>query len=128
MTREFQIAGWCALLTEVLIVVFIILQFRVTDMTLAKGRIDYFNTGWTMIRADGRQQGIESLPYAGESNAEEVIILENRIPQEYAGKTLSFLSAEIIRQDLVSVMGFQKPFSVICTGISPLSLLIHGRE
>ena len=63
-------------------------------MTLAKGRIDYFNTGWTMIRADGRQQGIESLPYAGESNAEEVIILENRIPQEYAGKTLSFLSAE----------------------------------
>ena len=94
MTREFQIAGWCALLTEVLIVVFIILQFQVTDMTLAKGRIDYFNTGWTMIRADGSQQGIESLPYAGESNAEEVIILENRIPQEYAGKTLSFLSAE----------------------------------
>ena len=94
MVRRFQTIGWCALLIEVLIVVFIILQFQVTDMTLAKGEIDHFNTGWIMIRADGSRQNIERLPYAGKSSAGEIIILENRISPKYAGKTLSFLSAE----------------------------------
>ena len=94
MIWGFQTIGWCALLIEALVVVFIILQFHVTDMTLAKGRVEDFNSGWTVIRADGSHQNIERLPYAGESDAGEVIILENTIPQKYAGETLSFLSAE----------------------------------
>lgn len=92
--RILQKMGWGALIVEGMLVVFILLCFHVTDMTLAKGDIYSFDTGWTMIREDGTSEKIAQLPYAGTSAAGETIILENTIPQQFAGKTLEFLSAD----------------------------------
>jgi signal transduction histidine kinase/response regulator RpfG family c-di-GMP phosphodiesterase len=86
--------GWGALIVEGLLVVFILLCFHVTDMTLAKGDICSFDTGWTMVREDGTSEKIVHLPYASTSAPGETIILENTIPQQFAGKTLAFLSAD----------------------------------
>lgn len=71
-----------------------IFVFKIKDMTAAKGEINDFNTGWTIVRPDGSSSEIEELPYSEPSKAYEVFAIENTIPEEYRGKTISFLSAD----------------------------------
>ncbi len=82
-----------------LILFFIILGivafgFDVSDMTLSKGQVYDFSTGWTMTGESGEIIELEELPYLGKSEPNELVIMENNIPTEYFGKTMSFLSAD----------------------------------
>lgn len=82
------------LFIDIVLVILVIAAFRVDDMTLSKGEVHSFNSGWTMLWQNGTSQPLEELPYLGNSEPGEVIIMENTIPREYFGKTLSFLSAD----------------------------------
>jgi len=68
--------------------------FKIKDMTAAKGELYDFNSGWTLVRPDGSRSEIESLPYSEPSNAYELFTIENTIPEEFRGMTISFLSAD----------------------------------
>lgn len=68
--------------------------FKVDDMTVSKGNIYEFNHNWTLTWPDKTSYTIEELPYLGQSEPGEMVIFENTIPKEYAGKTMSFLSAD----------------------------------
>lgn len=63
-------------------------------MTLSKGEVHTFNTGWTMNWQNGERLMLSELPYLGNSEPGELVIMENTIPEEYFGKTISFLSAD----------------------------------
>lgn len=65
-------------------------------MTLAKGEMQPFNTGWVMIREDGTKTELQELPYYSTSRPNEKIVIQNTIPREYLGKTMTFLSADKI--------------------------------
>lgn len=67
--------------------------FHVQDMTLSNGKSYDFNTGWTLIRADGSRTSC-TLPYSEKCGADTLVVLENTIPPQYAGMTLYFLSAD----------------------------------
>lgn len=79
---------------DIILVILVIVAFQVDDMTLSKGEVHGFNTGWTMTWQNGESVTLGELPYLGQSEPEEVVIMENTIPKEYFGKTLSFLSAD----------------------------------
>ena len=94
MLKTYQKMLWGVLLFQTLFLAFLFLNSQIKDETLAKGKIDDFNRGWVLIREDGKRESIDQLPYKAKSNAYETVILENKIPKEYAGQTLSFLSAD----------------------------------
>ena len=94
MLKTYQKMLWGVLLFQSLFLAFLFLNSQIKDETLAKGKIDDFNRGWVLIREDGKRESIDQLPYKAKSNAYETVILENKIPKEYAGQTLSFLSAD----------------------------------
>ncbi|MGN1313861.1 MAG: response regulator [Lachnospiraceae bacterium] len=79
---------------DLLLLLFVALGFKVDDMTLSKGKVDEFNSGWVLTGEDGESVILDKLPYMGESTAEETLVMENTIPPEYFGKTLAFLSAD----------------------------------
>lgn len=85
---------WFVLLFDFALLVFVAVSFKVDDMTLSKGEVYDFNNGWELYRQDGEGIAIDELPYLGESDAGELLILENTIPKEYFGMTMSFLSAD----------------------------------
>ena len=68
-------------------------SFEIVDMTIATSGVEKFNTGWELIREDGSKKSI-TLPYKEDSKANRVVYIENTIPKEYWGKTLSFPSAD----------------------------------
>lgn len=78
----------------VVLIVYVIVWFKVDDMTLSKGDVYEFNSGWIMQREQGNTIDIAELPFLGNSRPGETIIISNHIPQEYYGMTLSFLSAD----------------------------------
>ena len=84
---------WVALAIEIIVLLVVVINSNVDNMTLSKGEIYDFNTGWIITRQDGSSQKIKSLPYSERSKAGE-IILSNTIPKKYSGMTMSFLSAE----------------------------------
>ena len=92
--KVFQKLVWVVMGLYVAIIVFAICNFQVDDMTLSKGKIYEYNANWSMIREDGTCVEIDSLPFSAESKPGEIIIIENMIPEEYKGLTLSFLSAD----------------------------------
>ena len=63
-------------------------------MTLAKGKVQSFNTGWVLIREDGTKTDLQELPYSATSRPNEKVIIQNTIPKEFWGETLTFLSAD----------------------------------
>lgn len=63
-------------------------------MTLAKGKMQSFNTGWVLIREDGIKTELQELPYYSTSRPNEKIVIQNTIPREYWGETMTFLSAD----------------------------------
>ena len=96
---------WVALAIELIVLLVVVINSNVDNMTLSKGEIYNFNTGWTITRQDGSYQKIKSLPYSEKSKAGEKIILSNTIPKKYSGMTMSFLSAD--KQFRVTIDGRQ---------------------
>ncbi|MDD6812090.1 MAG: ATP-binding protein [Lachnospiraceae bacterium] len=92
--KFFQKAVWLVLGIELCILIFALMTFQVDDMTLSKGKTYDFNQNWTILREDGTIEPIEELPYTSDCKAGETVTIENTIPQEYWGMTLSFLSAD----------------------------------
>ncbi|MDY5180842.1 ATP-binding protein [Butyribacter sp.] len=92
--KKFKKLIWAALAIEIIVLIVIIVNSDVDNMTLSKGRIDNFNTGWTITREDCSSSKIKSLPYSDKSKAGEKIVLSNTIPKKYSGMTMSFLSAD----------------------------------
>ena len=96
---------WVALAIEIIVLLVVVINSNVDNMTLSKGEIYNFNTGWIITRQDGSSQKIKSLPYSERSKAGEKIILNNTIPKKYSGMTMSFLSAD--KQFRVTIDGRQ---------------------
>ena len=92
--KKFKKLIWAALAIEIIVLIVIVINSDVDNMTLSKGRIDNFNTGWTITREDVSSSKIKSLPYSEKSKAGEKIVLSNTIPKKYSGMTMSFLSAD----------------------------------
>ncbi len=84
---------WIILAVQWILIVYAAHFFNVEEETLHKGRVDDFNTGWTLIREDGSEQAIE-LPYYEDCAANTVIKVKNIIPEEYWGKTITLLTAD----------------------------------
>lgn len=101
--KKFKKLIWAALAIEIIVLIVIVINSDVDNMTLSKGRIDNFNTGWTITREDGSSSKIKSLPYSEKSKAGEKIVLSNTIPKKYSGMTMSFLSAD--KQIRVTING-----------------------
>ncbi len=72
----------------------VVFDFQIGDMTLSKGLVYDFNENWILTGEDNTSIAIETLPYLGKSEPGEVVFMENVIPKEYFGKTMSFLSAD----------------------------------
>lgn len=94
------------------VIMFIILNFfKVDDMTLATGEVTNLDSGWTLMYPDGHAEQLETLPYASESKAGDVLVLSTRLPRKFCGKTLFFLSADkelIVRMDGEDIYSFGK--------------------
>jgi signal transduction histidine kinase/FixJ family two-component response regulator/HPt (histidine-containing phosphotransfer) domain-containing protein len=92
--KRFNNVVWVISIIYFAIIVYVVSDFKIEDTSISKGNIYDFNTGWVMIMEDGTRYEIDSLPFSAPSNAGETVVLENTIPSEYAGLTLSFLSAD----------------------------------
>ena len=80
-------------------------------MTLGQGKVYSFDTGWTLSYPDGRKVQVQSLPYHSVCKAEDILVMEKKIPEQYYGKTMFFLSADkelVIRMDGEEIYSFGK--------------------
>lgn len=84
---------WIVLIWSLLVLTYVTTQFRIEDMTLAKGEVFSFDENWEIIWQDGTH-ATEDLPYLGTSQAGERVVMENTLPEAYWGMTMSFLSAD----------------------------------
>lgn len=87
---------WLLLVFQFFLLLYVIFTFQVQDVTLSKGETYEFNTGWRLKREKGEERILEKLPYLGKSKAEEILIMDNYLPEQYKGKTMAFLSADKI--------------------------------
>ena len=92
--KYFKKVAWFVLVLFLLLCVYVVVKFQVDDMTLYKGEVKEFNNGWILTGADGSTVALNELPFSGESQPEELIVIENRIPEEFWGMSMSFLSAD----------------------------------
>lgn len=92
--KRLKNAAWLVVVLQIILVIYVAVAFQVDDMTLVKGEVFDFNTGWTVCREDGRRVEAVSLPYTDSSNAYETVVMENTIPKEFAGLTMRFLTAD----------------------------------
>lgn len=92
--KYFNKKAWFVLFLDLFLLIFVAAVFKVDDMTLSKGEVFEFNSNWTLIWPDGERVLVEELPYLGNSEPGELIVLEQVIPREYFGKTMAFLSAD----------------------------------
>ena len=83
-----------AFVIQLIFLLVVLLGFHVDDTTLSKGEVRDWNVGWTLVRSDGTEEVIDSLPFQDTSNADETVVLRTKVPKEYAGKTFFFLSAD----------------------------------
>lgn len=93
MKKHYEII-WIILLIQLMVITISLRTAKVDDMTLAKGQVQSFDEGWVLVREDGETTSIQKLPYNTTSRASETVTIENIIPEEYKGKTLSVLSAD----------------------------------
>ena len=68
--------------------------FDIKDMTASNGTITEFNDGWTLVRPDGTEVEIATLPYSEPSKAGDVYYLNKKLNKGDAGNTIRFLSAD----------------------------------
>ncbi|MBR3606462.1 MAG: response regulator [Lachnospiraceae bacterium] len=87
---------WLLLVFQFFLLLYVVFTFQVQDVTLSKGETYEFNTGWRLKREKGEERILEKLPYLGKSKAEEILIMDNYLPERYKGKTMAFLSADKI--------------------------------
>lgn len=85
---------WAIFFIQLLVIAIVLKTAKVDDTTLAKGKVQSFNTGWVLIRDNGTKTDLQKLPYNGTSQPNEKIVIKNTIPREYWGETLAFLSAD----------------------------------
>ena len=90
----FKKIAWFVLGLFLLLCIYVVVKFQVDDMTLYKGEVNEFNNGWILTGEDGSAVALNELPFSGESKPGELIIIENRIPEEFWGMSMSFLSAD----------------------------------
>lgn len=91
--KVYRRVAWILMAIMIGVTVYATVTFQIEDMTVAKGKIDTFNEGWVLVREDGTRTDI-TLPHASSCNADEVVVIENRIPEKFWGLTMSFLSAD----------------------------------
>ena len=96
MMKKYYKVIWMIFLIQLAVIAIVITTAKVDDMTLAKGKVQSFNEGWVLVREDGSQKELQSLPHNDTSRSGEKITIKNNIPKEYWGKTLTFLSADKI--------------------------------
>ena len=92
--KKYRILIGLFIIFDIIFFIVVANQFEVDNMTVAVDDVTSFNEGWVLYREDGSSFPIERLPYREPSEAGTVIAMENTIPKEYAGKTLSFLSVD----------------------------------
>lgn len=85
---------WGVFFVQFIVIMIVLMTSKVDDMTLAKGKMQSFNTGWVLIREDGTKTDLQELPYYSTSRPDEKVVIQNTIPEEYWGETLTFLSAD----------------------------------
>jgi len=91
--KAFKRGVWFIIAVQIVLLIYIAVSFQVDDMTLVKGDVGDFNTGWTIFREDGTSESI-TLPYTDTSKADETIVIENTLPKEFAGLALRFVTAD----------------------------------
>ncbi len=94
MMKRLKNAVWLVVVLQIILAVYAVVMFEVDDVTLVKGEVRGFNTGWTVYREDGRQIAVDCLPYTDTSLAGEMVVMENTVPKEFAGLTMRFLTAD----------------------------------
>ncbi|MGN0132118.1 MAG: ATP-binding protein [Lachnospiraceae bacterium] len=85
---------WIIFFIQIIVIGVVLKTAKVDDVTLAKGKVQSFNTGWVLVREDGTETELQELPYNTTSRPNEKIIIKNILPKEYWGETLTFLSAD----------------------------------
>lgn len=91
--KKLRYIPWVILIVVTSVFFYAAFSFERNERSLSEGEITEFNTGWMLIRADGSRQEID-LPYYEDSKADEWIAIENEIPEEFYGKSMSFLTAD----------------------------------
>ena len=94
MMKKYDKVIWMIFLVQLAVIAIVLKTSTVDDMTLAKGNVQPFNTGWVMVREDGTEEELQELPHNDTSRPQEKIILRNTIPKKFWGETLTFLSAD----------------------------------
>lgn len=92
--KKYNKVIWTIFVVQLVVLAIVLNTAKVDDMTLAKGEVQPFNTGWVLVREDGAETDLPELPYNTTSSPGENVILENTIPKEYWGQTMTFLSAD----------------------------------
>ena len=92
--KKYSKVIWTIFFIQLVVIAIVMKTAKVDDMTLAKGKVQFFNTGWVLIREDGTKEELQELPYNTTSRPNEKILIQNTIPREYWGDTLTFLAAD----------------------------------
>ena len=51
--KKYNKVIWTIFFIQLIVIAIVIKTAKVDDMTLAKGEVQFFNTGWVLIREDG---------------------------------------------------------------------------
>lgn len=94
MKKYYYKVIWAIFFIQLVVLAVVLGTAKVNDMTLAKGKVQSFNTGWVLLREDGSKMDLQDLPYNATSRPGEKVVIKNTIPREYWGETLTFLSAD----------------------------------
>lgn len=94
MVKKYAKVIWMIFLVQLAVIAVALKTAKVDDMTLARGNVQPFNTGWELVREDGSRQQLKKLPHNDTSRPGEKIIITNTIPRKFWGETLTFLSAD----------------------------------
>ena len=79
MMKKYYKVIWMIFLIQLAVIAIVITTAKVDDMTLAKGKVQSFNEGWVLVREDGSQKELQSLPHNDTSRSGEKITIKNSI-------------------------------------------------
>ncbi|MGN0155318.1 MAG: HD domain-containing phosphohydrolase [Lachnospiraceae bacterium] len=109
--KRYKQFAFLAVILQVVLIVIIVGFFQVDNMTLARGDVYSFDQGWTLSYPDGKTVQIETLPYHSTCKAGDTLTMEIKVPEQYYGKTIFFLSADkelLVRMDGKEIYSFGK--------------------
>ena len=67
---------WIVFFIQLVVITVVLTTSKVDDITLAKVKMQSFNTGWVLVREDGSQTELEELPYNSSSRPGEKIVIK----------------------------------------------------